>query len=91
LDRRIPVPENLSLIIIDFIVDIIGYTTSRILLPALTFKKNQVDALVPEQIGFNWLGFRRVSDGTLLCDSTTAGWIGTFFWAFVLVVIVAIV
>ena len=79
------------MIIIDFIVDIIGYTTSRILIPPLTFQRVQVDALLPEQTGFNWLGFKRVSDGTLLCDSTTAGWIGTFFWVLVFVAILAIV
>ncbi|MEH2508889.1 hypothetical protein V1291_000243 [Nitrobacteraceae bacterium AZCC 1564] len=77
--------------ILDFIVDMVGYTTSRVLLPILTFQKVRVDALAREQRGFNWLGLKRLSDGTLLCDATSAGWIGTFFWAFVLIAIVAMI
>jgi hypothetical protein len=77
--------------LIGFILDVVGYTTSRLLLPMLTFQRVKVDALSSGQTGFNWLGFKRHSDGVLLCDSNSAGWIGALFWVFVLVVIVALV
>jgi len=78
-------------IVFDFILDAVGYTTARILLPTLTFKKVKVDALSSGEAGFNWLGFKRLSDGVLLCDSNSAGWIGALIWVLVLVVIVALV
>ena len=59
--------------ILDFIVDVVGYTTSCVLLPILSFQKVQVDSLVEERGGFNWLGFKRLADGSLLCDATSAG------------------
>jgi hypothetical protein len=58
-------------IVFDFILDAVGYTTARILLPTLTFKKVKVDALSSGEAGFNWLGFKRLSDGVLLCDSNS--------------------
>jgi hypothetical protein len=79
------------LILADFILYAVGYTTSRLLLPALTFQKVKVEALSSGQAGYNWLGFKRLSDGVLLCDSNSAGWIGALFWLTVLVVIVAFV
>lgn len=79
------------MIVFDFILDAVGYTTARILLPTLTFKKVKVDALSSGEAGFNWLGFKRLSDGVLLCDSNSAGWIGALIWVLVLVVIVALV
>jgi hypothetical protein len=77
------------LVAFDFVLYVVAYTTARILLPTLTFKKVKVDALSPGEAGFNWLGFKRLSDGVLLCDSNSAGWIGVLIW--VLVAIVALV
>ena len=68
----------------------VGYTTARIMLPTLTFNKIKVDALSPGEAGFNWLGFKRLSDGGLLCNSTSAGWIGVLIWFLVLVIVVAL-
>jgi hypothetical protein len=76
---------------VEFILDVIGYTTSRLLLPMLTFQRVKVDGLSSGQTGYNWLGFKRLSDGVLLCDSTSAGWMGALFWVLVLVIIVACV
>jgi len=63
-------------IFLDFILDVVGYTTARLLLPTLTFQKVKVDVLSSDEIGFNWLGFKRLPNGALLCDADSAGWIG---------------
>jgi len=60
------------------------------MLPALTFNKVKVDALSPGEAGFNWLGFKCLPDGALLCESTAAGWIGVLMWMLVLMVVVAV-
>jgi hypothetical protein len=77
------------LILVEFIFDVIGYRTSRLLLPMLTFQRVKVDGLSSSQTGYNWLGFRRLFDGASLRDPNSAGWIGALFWALVLVIIVA--
>ena len=82
---------SVAIVVFDFILWAVGYTTARILLPTLTFKKVKVDALSPGEAGFNWLGFKRLPDGVLLCDSNSAGWIGALVWVLVLVVVVALV
>ena len=75
----------------EFILLAVGYTTARILLPALTFEKVKVDALLPGEAGFNWLGFKRLPDGVLLCEATLAGWIGVLIWFLVLAVVASLV
>jgi hypothetical protein len=77
--------------VFEFVLLAVGYTTARIMLPTLTFDKVKVDALSPGEAGFNFLGFKRLSDGVLLCDSTSAGWIGVLIWLLVLAVVVALV
>jgi hypothetical protein len=79
------------MILIDLILDTVGYTTSRLLLPILTSDRVRVDLLPSSETGFNWLGFKRLPDGGLLCDSNTAGWMGALFWlvAFAIIVTVA--
>jgi hypothetical protein len=69
----------------------IGYTTARILLPTLTFGKVKVEALSFDETGFNWLGFKRRSDGVLLCDAYSAGWIGVLIWVLLVVLVVSLV
>ena len=59
--------------LVDFILDVVGYATSRLLLPMLTFQKVKVDALSSGQTGFNWLGFKRHSDGVLLSELKFGG------------------
>jgi hypothetical protein len=82
---------TLAIAVVEIAFLAVGYTTARILLPTLTFNKVKVDALSPGEAGFNWLGFKRLSDGVLLCDATLAGWIGVLIWALVLVVVAALV
>ncbi|HEY0330476.1 MAG TPA: hypothetical protein VGC77_15435 [Rhodopseudomonas sp.] len=75
------------MLVLDFLLDIIGYTTARMLLPVLTFGRIRVEAVESRDIGFNGLGFKRLPDGVLLCASDLAGWIGVLIWALLLVVI----
>jgi hypothetical protein len=77
-------------IFLDFILDVVGYTTARLLLPTLTFQNVKVDVLSSDQIGFNWLGFKRLPNGALLCDADSAGWIGALSWLIVLAVAITI-
>jgi hypothetical protein len=62
-----------EVIFLDFILDVVGYTTARLLLPTLTFQKVKVDVLSSKEVGFNWLGFKRLPNGELLCDADSAG------------------
>ena len=82
---------SVAIAVFEIVLLAVGYATARIMLPTLTFNKVKVDALSPGEAGFNWLGFKRLPDGVLLCDSTTAGWIGVLIWFLVLVVVVALV
>ena len=76
--------------ILDFILDVAGYATARLLLPILTFQKVKVDVLSSGEVGFNSLGFKRLSNGALLCDADTAGWIGALSWLVVLAVAITV-
>jgi hypothetical protein len=53
------------------------------------FQKVKVDVFSSSEVGFNWLGFKRLPNGALLCDPDTAGWIGALFWLIVLAVVIA--
>jgi hypothetical protein len=77
-------------IFLDFILDVVGYTTSRLLLPTLTFQKVKVDVLSSDEVGFNWLGFKRLPNGALLCDADSAGWIGALSWLIVFAVAITV-
>jgi len=82
---------TVAIAVFEIVLLAFGYTTARILLPTLTFGKVKVDALSSSEAGFNWLGFKRLADGVLLCDANSAGWIGVLIWVFVLVVVVSLV
>jgi hypothetical protein len=77
-------------IFLDFILDVVGYTTARLLLPTLTFQKVKVDVLSSNEVGFNWLGFKRLPNGALLCDADSAGWIGALSWLIVFAVAITV-
>ena len=78
------------MIFLDFILDVVGYTTARLLLPTLTLQKVKVDVLASDEVGFNWLGFKRLPNGALLCDADSAAWLGALSWLIVLAVAIAI-
>lgn len=75
------------MLVVDFLLDIIGYGTARMLLPLLTFGRIRVEAVKSRDAGFNSLGFKRLPGGELLCASDLAGWVGVLIWALLLVVI----
>lgn len=77
------------MILVDLILDVVGYATARLLLPTLTFQKVKVDVLSSSEAGFNWLGFKRLPDGRLLCSADSAGWIGALFWLIVFALVIA--
>lgn len=77
------------MIVFDIILDVVGYTTARLLLPTVTFGKVRVQSVSSTETGFNWLGFKREPDGTLICEAAIAGWIGLMPWALGVVLIVA--
>ena len=79
------------MILLDFILDVVGYSAARLLLPVVTFQKVKVDALSSDEVGFNWLGFKRLPGGELLCDANSAGWIGALFCLIALAVVLAAV
>ncbi|OOO17959.1 hypothetical protein EFR00_32715 [Rhizobium sophoriradicis] len=76
------------MIIIDFILEVIGYTTARLMLPLITLGKVRVQSVSSTETGFNRLGFKRVPDGSLICQAPMAGWIGLMPWVLVVVLIV---
>jgi len=61
-----------------------------LLLPTLSFQKIKVDVLASDEVGFNWLGFKRLPNGALLCDADSAGWIGALSWLIALAVAITV-
>ncbi|WP_455873403.1 hypothetical protein [Rhizobium yanglingense] len=78
------------MIIIDFILDVMGYTTARLTLPLVTFGKVQVEPISSTETGFNWWGFKRTTDGVLLCQAPMAGWLGLIPWVLGIALVVTI-
>lgn len=74
--------------ILDIIVEMIGYNTARILLPAVSFGKWRVQRVFSrspqdESVhipAFNWFGVRPVGEKNVEVEATMAGWIGTLVW-----------
>ena len=77
--------------IMDSILDLLGYATARVLLPLVTFGKVRAETVTEDEYSYNWLGARREKDGTVVLDTSTASWIGYFFWLFVLAVVLSVV
>lgn len=71
------------------LLDALGYTTARLLVPILTFGRVRVQALRAETQLHNWFGFSRSPGGWQL-EATMAGWYGLFFWIAVLVAVLAL-
>lgn len=78
------------MIVLDLVLEMIGYTTARIVLPLVTFGKVRVERLSSTDTGFNWFGLKRAPDGALLCQASMAGWIGLIPWIFAVAVIVTV-
>ncbi|QRY68756.1 hypothetical protein JVX98_10935 [Ensifer sp. PDNC004] len=71
----------------DIIVGVLGYTTARLVLPIITLGKVRVQPISSSERGFNWLGFKRARDGSLMCHMDLAGMIGVCLWLFTAVVV----
>ncbi|MEZ2130607.1 MULTISPECIES: hypothetical protein [unclassified Sinorhizobium] len=78
------------MIVLDLILEMIGYTTARIVLPLVTFGKMRVERISSTEVGFSWFGFKRAPDGALLCQVSMAGWIGLIPWILAVAVIVTV-
>ncbi|KUL94863.1 hypothetical protein DK26_16015 [Bosea sp. WAO] len=72
------------------LLDALGYTTARLLVPILTFGRVRVQALRAEPRRHNWFGFARDADGSHQLEATMAGWYGLVFWLGALVVVLAL-
>lgn len=76
------------MIIVDIILEVIGHTTARLVLPIITLGKVRVQSITSAERGFNWLGFKRNSDGSLICQAPMAGLIGLLLWMLIIIFIV---
>ncbi|TIX89744.1 hypothetical protein BSK43_024785 [Rhizobium sp. P44RR-XXIV] len=74
--------------IVDFILEVLGYTTARIIVPLISFGNVRVQALSSHETGFNCLGFKRMASGGFLCQATMAGSVGLLPWAVLLLVVI---
>ena len=71
------------------LLDALGYTTARLLVPILTFGRVRVQALRSGPQRPNWFGFSRAADGSCQLEATMAGWYGLLFWIVVSIVVLA--
>ncbi|WP_376742383.1 hypothetical protein [Ensifer canadensis] len=69
--------------LIDVLLEVLGYTTARLGLPIITLGKVRVQSICSAERGFNWPGFKRVGDGSLICHADMAGLIRVLLWIFV--------
>jgi hypothetical protein len=68
------------MIIIDLLVEVVGYTTAKFVLPALTCGKLYVQPIKSSARGFNAIGIRPDRFGKIEVEALTAAWIGGLFW-----------
>ena len=72
------------------LLDALGYTTARLIVPILTFGRVRVQALRGEPRRHNWFGFARAADGSSELEATMAGWYGLFFWIALVIAVLAL-
>jgi hypothetical protein len=72
------------------LLDVLGYTTARLLVPIATFGSVRVQALRAEPQRSNWFGFSRAADGSCQLEATMAGWYGLVFWIAALIAALAL-
>lgn len=54
------------MVVVDVLLDLVGYGTARVLLPVLSFGTIRVQTMKSPSQTFNWSGFKRLPDGTYL-------------------------
>jgi hypothetical protein len=74
--------------ILDILIEIVGYTTARLLLPLVSFGKVYVEPVKSNKRGFNALGFRLDENKKIEVEATMAGWVGFLFWIAVTILII---
>lgn len=62
--------------IFDILIDMVGYTVARLVLPLCSFHKIHVQPLNSPETRFNALGYRYDDSGRIEIASTIAGFIG---------------
>lgn len=78
------------MIFIDLFVEVVGYTTARIIVPLLSFGKLCVQPMKSNKTGFNAVGLRPDGFGKIEIEQTTAAWIGNLFWIALAIIIFAL-
>ena len=51
--------EGPNTLLVDFVLEVTGYATARILLPIIALGNVQVELVSSNETGFNWAGFKR--------------------------------
>ncbi|MGX7745764.1 hypothetical protein [Rhodopseudomonas parapalustris] len=71
------------MVVVDVLLDLIGYSTARVLLPVLSFGTIRVQTMKSPGQTFNCSGFKRLPNGTYLCASRSRGLdrlVGVWCW-----------
>jgi hypothetical protein len=75
------------MLILDFLIDMIGYATARFALPLLSFQKIYAQPVRSDRKRFNALGYRFDENKRIEVEATMAGWIGVFIWIIIFIII----
>ena len=67
-----------------FLMEVVFYTTARLLLPLLSFGQIRVEQVAENGIAYNWLGLGRDARNQRVLEYTAASWLGLFLWMGVL-------
>jgi len=76
-----------EVLVVDVLVDIVGYHTARVLLPVLSVGRIRAANWTSEIPG-GWTGWYKDDDRRLVFTPPMAGWIGVFMWLLALVAII---
>jgi hypothetical protein len=69
----------------EILLDMVGHTTARILVPLVSLGRISVQRLRDEPVRYNWLGIGRKADGSPQVEATMASWWGALFWIAVVI------
>ena len=69
-------PGGCFMCIFDILIDMVGYTVARLILPLISFGRLSVQPLNAPRESFNAFGYRRDGRGRIEIEQTIAGFIG---------------
>nr|WP_321981214.1 hypothetical protein [uncultured Cohaesibacter sp.] len=75
--------------VFDFLLEAIGYSTARVVLPIISFGYLSVEPVSSKEKVYNWLGFKSSNNSKYLCEATMAGWLGLVPWVVLMILIFA--